>query len=306
MQPFAYVLRDHPIALGPIAVDRSRTIRRGVPDGWKGRLDARSIEVLPLVEDTSRTYRPGWCTYVEGPSESPEVEVICGGVNDKTPTAAAIWRQGHLLHFGFDLSPAEMNERGRALLANAVAYIARFTEDRPIARTPSLFAGPAPEPRGRVDRVLLRDDLEPRKWLAYYVAPSMLAAANPDDRAAYGAWYARVRDYVHADREGKLEVDEEARAFAVPPHTPDFFDRAIAALRGPDPAATAARRLLLRYAPDGPGAEAPADAWAAWWAEGRPYLFFSDAGGYRWYLDPLARRRGLPTSRLRGPDRVSR
>src|SRR5213595_2760428 len=131
-------------------------IRRGVPAGWKGRLEAESIEVLPLVKDISREYHPGWCTYVEGPSESPEVEVICGGVNDKTPIAAAIWRQGNLLHFGFDLSPAEMNERGRALLVNAIAYIARFTEDRPLtnarggsmlrAAADSIMAKQTPDP----------------------------------------------------------------------------------------------------------------------------------------------------------------
>src|SRR5829696_889845 len=194
-------------------------IRRDVPAGWKGRLEAESIEVLPLVKDISREYPPGWCTYVEGPSESPEVEVICGGVNDKSPTAAAIWRQGHLLHFGFDLSPAEMNEQGQALLVNAVEYIARFTEDRPIARTPSPFAGPTPEPRGRVDRILQHEELDPAEWLKHYVAPSMLAAADPKDRAAYRTWYAGVRDYVHADGEGKLAIDEAARVFGVPPHS---------------------------------------------------------------------------------------
>lgn len=280
--------------------------RRGVPSAWKGALEGPDIEVLPLVHDASRQRTPGWCTYVEGPSESPEVEVICGGVNDKTPTAAAIWRQGNLLHFGFDLSPDEMNDEGRALLVNAIAYIARFTEDRPIMRTPSPFAGPTPEPRGRVDRILRRADIDPAEWLKHYVAPSMLAAADPKDRAAYGAWYAKVRDYVHADAEGKLEVDEKARAFGTPPNSATFFDRAIEALRGRGGRANEARELLGRYAPEGPGTDASADIWAAWWAEKRPYLFFGDVGGYRWYLDPLAKARGIPTAKLRGPARATR
>ncbi len=300
------MLRAHLLARGPIAVDRSKFTVRNRPDVWKGLLDAPTIDVLSLVKDPSREYFPGWCTYIEGPSESPEVEVICGGINDKTPTAAAIWRQGNLLHFGFDLSPADMNDEGEALLVNAIAYIARFTEDRPIARTPSPFAGPAPEPRGRVDRILKRADLDPAELLKYYVAPSMLSAADPKDRATYQTWYAGVRDYVHADLEGKLEVDEEAKAFGLPPHTSDFFDRAISSLRGPGGSGTAARRLLGRYAPEGPGPDAPADAWAAWWSENRPYLFFSDVGGYRWYLDPLSKRRGVPTSQLRGPARATR
>ena len=45
-------------------------------------------------------------------ADAPEIEVFCGGINSKTATAAALWRQGNLLHYGFDLSPDEMNESG--------------------------------------------------------------------------------------------------------------------------------------------------------------------------------------------------
>jgi hypothetical protein len=300
------VLRDHPLFERPIRIDRSRTIRRDGPSAWKGRVDGPAIDVLPLVRDPSGEHFPGWCTYTEGPSESPEVEIFCGGVNDKTPTAAALWRQGNLLHFGFDLSPAEMNEQGQALLVDAIAYIARFTEDRPIMRTPSPFAGPTPEPRGRVDRVLRREDLDPIEGLKWIVAPSMLAAADPKDRAAYRRWFEGVRDFVHADVEGKLVVDEDARASGIPPDRPGFFEGAIASLRGRGEAAARARLLLARYVPEGLGSDAPADLWAAWYEEHRPYLFFSDVGGYRWYVDPLAERRRIPTARLRGPDRSDR
>ena len=42
------------------------------------------------------------------------------------PCLAAVaygWRQGNLLHFGFEQSPAELNQNGRALLVNAIVYI---------------------------------------------------------------------------------------------------------------------------------------------------------------------------------------
>ena len=248
---------------------------------------------------------PGWCTYIERMAGSPEVEVICGGINAKTPTAAGIWRQGNLLHFGFEPSPAEMTDEGRALLVNSIAYIAHFTEDRPIARSPSPFASPAPEPRGWVENLFRRTDLDAMDWFGRH-APSLLAKSGAKDLSALRAYFAQVRDYLRVDPEARLEVDEEARSLGVPPNTPAFFDRAIAALRGPALDAAPARVLLGRYAPDGPGADAPADAWARWWAENRPYLFFSDVGGYRWYLDPLAKKRGVPSSDLRGPARASR
>jgi hypothetical protein len=39
-------------------------------------------------------------------------------------------------------------------------------------------------------------------------------------------------------------------------------------------------------------------------AENRPYLFASDTADYRWYVDPLAKRRGVPSAELRGPKRA--
>ena len=101
--------------------------------------------MLPLVDNIRRyetainDYKRGWCTYYYEFADVPDVELFCGGVNEKTPRASALWRQGNLLHFGFEQSPAEMNATGRAMLANAIAYISRFTEDRPIDVTPSVF-----------------------------------------------------------------------------------------------------------------------------------------------------------------------
>ena len=51
-----------------------------------------------------------------GTRSRPEVEILCGGINDKTARAAGLWRQGNLLHFGFEQSPAELNETGRVML----------------------------------------------------------------------------------------------------------------------------------------------------------------------------------------------
>jgi hypothetical protein len=59
----------------------------------------------------------------------------------------------------------------------------------------------------------------------------------------------------------------------------------------------------VRYAPDGPGEKASARVWSAWFKENGDYLFFADVGGYRWYLDPLAKARHEPMEKLRGPAR---
>src|SRR5215472_12058184 len=118
------------------------------------------VAMLPLVRDTDRHWPAGWCSYTDGFTENPDIEVLCGGENEKTARAAACWRQGNLLHFGFEQSPAEMSEAGQRLLLNCIAYISGFTEDQPIAVTPSVFAGSVAAPRGYLDRRLgLKGDI---------------------------------------------------------------------------------------------------------------------------------------------------
>ncbi len=238
-------------------------------------------------------------------SDAPEIEVFCGGINAKTSTAAALWRQGNLLPYGFDVSPDEMNEWGRALLVNAIRYISRFTEDRAIMQTASPFAGQAIITRPRIEEVIRRGD----GWwdhLRSYLDQNALAAAGIKDLAGFAKWYPTVRDYLASDGEGLLKVDEDARAMQIHPGRREFFDRAIADLGQPGKEAERARRMLERYAPGGPGPGANAQAWADWWRTNADDRFFGEVGGYRWYLDPLAKARGVPTARLRGPARASR
>jgi hypothetical protein len=113
-----------------------------------------------------------------------------------------------------------------------------------------------------------------------------------------------VKGYLHADGDGKLTIDAEAEAFGVSAANLEFFEKAISALNEPGRAA-AAQRLLSRYAPDLPGTSVSADQWRSWLRENKQYLFFSDTGGYRWYVDPLAKKGAVPTARLRGPTRAT-
>jgi hypothetical protein len=257
------------------------------------------------VTDRKGPYEPGWCTYTYEAGDAPELEVFCGGINHKAARASAVWRQGNLLHFGFEPSPERMSAAGQALLVNAICYIARFTEDRPVVRTPCVFvSGKRIFDRGVVDR-LLADPGRDLKDLQYYLAKEADASVAGKGRSEVRTWYRDVGGYLRADADGRLTVDADARAFGVPPADQDFLGRAVAAL-GRGDHAELARRLLARYAPDGPGAQAPAARWHAWLQRTRPYQFFSDLGGYRWYLDPLAKRRGIPTAQLRGPARATR
>lgn len=253
------------------------------------------------MNDPSASWRSGWCTYADDFGNMPDLEYFCGGINSKTPTAAALWRQGNLLHFGFEQSPAELNRVGQGFLLNAIAYISRFTEDRPIAITPSPFAqGPVGRSRATVSR-LLQDETRKLTDLSYFLSKETYADVEGKDRAACRAWFQKSGACLHPDQDGKLTVDEDAMALGVPFDDAKFFGKVVAELRGGTERADRARRLLSRYAPEAPTG---ADAVATWWKEVQPYSFFSDVGDYRWYVDPLARKRGVPSAELRGPKRA--
>jgi len=298
------VLRDHVLFQKPLPIDIKKTTAIDTPDAFKDAIKEPKIEVLSLARDPKARHSSGWCTYTYDHDGTPELEVICGGVNSKTPKAGAVWRQGHLLHFGFDLAPAEMNDAGRALLINSIAYVAQFTDDRPILRTPCIFV----QRKHVYNRDFLARRLrEPKPDLSnlhFYFARADFEKHLKDKSVEdVSAWYREVRDYLHADEDGKLTVDNDARAFGVPPAGPEFLGKASSALTGKS--AADARRLLARYAPDGPGESASAADWSAWVEKNRPYLFFSNTGGYRWYVDPLAKHRGVPMADLHGLARAT-
>jgi len=276
---------------------------RPTPKAFRPPETNATVAMLPLVRESDKRWSAGWCTYPDGFDENPDIEIFCGGENEKTARAAACWRQGNLLHFGFEQSPAEMNEAGQRLLLNSIAYISRFTEDRPIAVTPSVFAGPVAYPRAYLDRRLgEKGDVGDA---AFLLSGQTLDRLKPLSRDEARRWHAEYRSYLHPGADLKLEVDEEARALAAPTDRLEFFDKTIAALTKSAEDSQRARKLLARYAPSDAAKQESAGAWSEWLKENRPYLFFSDQGDYRWYVDPLAKKRGIPTSDLRGPKRAS-
>jgi hypothetical protein len=303
MSPLAYDLHSHEIFDKPFKIDRTKSVQIPTPPDFQQEIKAPNIEVLPLVADYQKEGRyPGWCSYSYDFAKNPEVEFFCGGVNHKTPTAAGFWRQGNLLHFGFQESPTEMNESGQHLLLNAIAYIGRFTEDRPIATTPSVFAGPVARSRSGLLRAMRNPDYK-FDWMKEDVTPLLWAKFQSLGREKAADWLEQNGKFLHPDANQKLETDKDLEAFGIAFDQKDFMVKAIAELRAAGPAAERAARLLHRYVPCGPAQADPAQ-WTAWLKGNEPYLFASDSSDYCWYIDSLAKKRGVPSSELRGVKRA--
>ena len=302
LYPFLYGQKGHEIFRGPVPVPMKKW-RQPTPGVWKSEIKEAEIDVIPLVEDYKRDWKAGWCTYSGFFNRHPEIEFLASGINDKTPTAAALWRQGNLFHFGFDQSPAEMNETGQALLLNAIAYISRFADDQPIAVTPSVFVSPE---HYRRDQVKARTEGKYGgiSGLAPMLSPETFRQVEKATEDEAKAWWQSTGQFLRPNAEGRLEPDLDLVALGEPFDTPAFFTKAIAALKqGGEPAARASR-LLARYAPEGPK-EGDSAAWQRWHEENTPYLSAMEIGAYRWYVDPLAKQRGIPTADLRGSKRAT-
>lgn len=307
LAPVAYALKKHEIFQSPVPIDISATTNIPTPEQFQGELKVPTIPVLPLVDGIRqyqtviRDYSAGWSTHYYEFADMPEVEIFSGGINEQTPRSAAFWRQGNLLHFGFDQSPAQLNAIGRAMLVNAIVYISRFTEDRPIDVTPSVF-GPEKiaTSRRRATNYLLSADYK-LEWAMNEFSAVTLASFNWRDHAEAAAWVATNAMWLHPGPGNLLEVDGDARTLGVPFDSPEFLPKTIDALQNEKARAMAAT-LLARYVANGP--EGGAAVWDKWWRENAPYVFYSELGCYRWYIDPLAKKRGIPTKDLRGPARA--
>ena len=108
-----------------------------LPPDFDRPMVKKPMRTLPYIDDTiapdslpmwrvqkegymsKRGIRVGMVSRPGGFEDSPEAEIISGGVSGKTWDAVAIGRHGNFLHWGFAASPDDMTEEARDVFANA-------------------------------------------------------------------------------------------------------------------------------------------------------------------------------------------
>ena len=114
----------------------------------------------------------------------------------------------------------------------------------------------------------------------------------------------RDAPFLHPTAAQVLEIDEDALALGVPFDQPEFFEEAIAGLQLTDAAAQSSLPAVARALRSRRPNRRRSASLVALVARNEPYAFTSNASIYRWYIDPLAKRRGIPQANLRGPKRA--
>lgn len=134
--------KDHPIFKGPYKVDITPEVNptpagaiefaelygEEVPDS----VEMWTVQKLNYTDDPE--IRIGLVCRPWGYEDSPEAEIISGGVSSKSIDAVAIGRHGNFFHWGFGASPSGLTDAGRAALANAIVYMAELGPCHIIAR----------------------------------------------------------------------------------------------------------------------------------------------------------------------------
>jgi hypothetical protein len=154
--------------------------------------------------------RPGMVADGRGFADSPDCEVISGGLNGKSLNAVAIARQASFLFWGFDSPPSNATDSAKLAFVNGIVYISKFDGAPVLARTVAMS----------------------REW-AHLQAKDLI---GPD---SYPFLRSQGRGFV---------VDEDAKALGLPNNSLDLIEKCVALLeKGED--VERAQRLLERYTP---------------------------------------------------------
>ncbi len=287
---------EHPIFKGPLTAEIP-THEIATPAEYHDAQDAPRLVAWTVQDGTlGDTVDYGLVSGPFGFEDSPDAEWISGGSNSKYARAVALGRHGNWFLWGFAGDPTQMTPAARAVFLNAVAWMDRFDGHGPLV---AMSSGTA--------KYLARDGVvatcgfigeEPDGTGAeYYLTqfPRRVIKEVGLHGPKLARYYQERLEYLRADlvraRLGSSEIDAchldadatlEARG--VGNRSPAFLAlvQNLLAHGGAD-GATAAE-LVARYLP----ADAPREAapFAAWVAERRERMYFSDRYGYRWFVAP--------------------
>ncbi|MBK8098703.1 MAG: hypothetical protein IPK26_16445 [Planctomycetes bacterium] len=265
---------NHPIFQGPL---NPGITLEGEP--WTEAGDGQKTWIVQTgKEGKENDY--GLVSDGHGFEDSPDTERISGGVNSKGPRAVAIGRQANLMQWGFYCAPDRMTDSARKVFLNAIVWMRRFDGQRPLVEKRSearswLVQYAETYARLTADQANAKDNASYLDYLRKQFPPGALTGDGP------AAWYQANEEYLYREGHG-WQVDADLAAARISNRKREFFDFVLGRLQK-DASDAVAVKLLQRYAPD---AKTEVAALRVWLTEAGDQLFFSDVGGYRWFVAP--------------------
>jgi len=252
---------------------------------WERDFDDRGVWVVQTGEP-GETVDYGVVSDGFGFEDSPDCERISGGINTKGPQAVAIGRQANMLQWGFYAAPDRMTESARRVFLNALVYMTRFDGHAPLVEKVATSRDRLTRILGRVRELDGMEHEERRSFFRYLsdTLPADWVTAVGLDAGAFERRFEAELEYVYkAEDERAYRIDAALRELGVSNRTPAFLELLERRLAD-DPTDAVALELAERYLGEA-GHDAPSALRFLREHEGR--LYFSDTGGYRWFVNPL-------------------
>ena len=274
----------------------------------------------------SEKYRQvGLVSSLYGFDDSPDAEVIAQGIAGKGPDTVSLARHANFFLWGYSAPPAIMMPAAQRLFVNAICYIHKYDGAVPLVRATSRsrewairyssMARPvSDEARQKQDeayrefwtklleknperlpgeykenvaafiedRIKSLHESESRGMELYL--PKELREQFGKDAEKYRKYYEENLEYVRpaGGDAAWFVVDEEAKEIGPSNRKIELLDRCVAMLERNDHP-DLALRILKRYT--NTDCES-VEQWQAWLNANRSQLFFSDVGGYKFFVGP--------------------
>jgi hypothetical protein len=263
---------------------------------------------------------PGLVSDLYGFDDSPDSEVIAQGMAQKGPDTLALGRQANYLLWGFSAQPSDMTPSGQRLFVNVVAYMKQFDGEKPLMQKKSQSRDWAlryassfrmlkneywemktrelreslkkhpeylPKNIGNAEEYIT-DTVEQQRKAEERVVPMLfpesLIKKFSKDADKYDAYYRENLEYLIPAGEESLKflVDEDAKKLDVSNRDVKTLEKCVSLLEA-NQQADVALRLLKRYTQEN---FSTAAEWKKWLTENRDRLYFSDTGGYKFFVAP--------------------
>jgi hypothetical protein len=217
-----------------------------------------------------------------GFEDSPDAEVIALGFNrGKEYGAVGIGRHANILQWGYFDPPSRMTEAGRRLFLNCICYIHRFDGCKPLVRKNS---------RHRLNAVrlaLLIDQIKDKSFFSRSFTPELMQKYQGNAKAL-ADYYRENLEWVYHNK--TYQIDSNLKKLGLQSNrTVETLGKLIDLLDDPAKSETASR-LLERYTNQYRISKS-VEQWRAWFTENKERIFFSDVGGYKFFVTP----EGYPT-----------
>ncbi len=212
-----------------------------------------------------------------GFEDSPDAEVIALGFNrGKEYGAVGISRHAHILQWGYFDPPSQMTEAGQRLFLNCICYIHRFDGIKPLIRRNSSHRLNA------IRLALLINRITDKNFFSSSFGSELMEKYEGDPKGLAN-YYRENLEWIYRDR--TYQVDADLKELGLQSNrTVETLGKLIELLDDPARSETASR-LLERYT-DQYRISNSVEQWRTWFAENKERIFFSDVGGYKFFVMP--------------------